>query len=257
MIYLYDGSWDGLMCLVHRAAADAKLPENVLRLRDSGGQGLLFETAAVETVPKIAEATEAAVKKRVSGTMLSDIWFALLSDSRGVDMALLMTLAKVWARGRSAESDLADGHIHAVRRAALRTGAEYNKYLGVTRFKDVGGLFYAELEPDCDVLTLLAEHFSARLPDQGWVLRDLRRGKAAVYDTRSWFVTDIEINFPRRALPVTEEERAYQELWREFYRNTTTRGRLNYKAQRGNMPKKYWKHLVETPGETRGKGDSD
>jgi probable DNA metabolism protein len=185
--------------------------------------------------------------------MLSDIWFALLSDSRGVDMALLMTLAKVWAQGRGAESDLADGHIHAVRRAALRTGAEYNKYLGVTRFKDAGGLFYAELEPDCDVLTLLAEHFSVRLPDQGWVLHDLRRGKAAVFDTRSWFVTDIEKNIPRRALPVTEEESAYQELWREFYRNTTTCGRLNYKAQRGNMPKKYWKHLVETPGELRGK----
>jgi probable DNA metabolism protein len=249
MIYLYDGSWDGLMCLVYRTAGDAEFPENVLRRQD--GQGLLFETAMVETVPEIAEATAAALKKRVSGAMLSDVWFALLSDSRGVDMALLMTLAKVWARGGSAESDLADGHIHAVRRAALRTGAEYNKYLGVTRFKDVGGLFYAELEPDCDVLALLAEHFSARLPDQGWVLHDLRRGKAAVFDARSWFVTDMDL--PRRALPVTEEERAYQELWREFYRNTTTRGRLNYNAQRGNMPKKYWKRLVETPGEVRGK----
>ena len=246
MIYLYDGSWEGLMCLVHRAAEDKKLPDGVLRRQDSRGQGFLFETVRVETVPKIAEAAAAALKKRVSGVMLSDTWFALLSDSRGIDMAILAALAKVWARGRSAEADLADAHIHAVRRAALRTGAEYNKYLGVTRFRDVGGLFYSELEPDCDVLTLLADHFSARLPDRGWVLHDRRRGKAAVYDTRSWFVTDMDLP---QALPVTEEESAYQALWREFYRSTTTRGRLNYKAQRGNMPKKYWKHLVETPRE--------
>ncbi|MDR2176103.1 MAG: TIGR03915 family putative DNA repair protein [Synergistaceae bacterium] len=252
MIYLYDGSWDGLMCLVCRTAKDAEFPDGVLRSGDfSGrGQGFLFETARVETVPEIAEATAAALKRRVSGTMLSDAWFALLSDSRGIEMALLKALAKVWARGRRAEADLADGHIHAVRRAALRTGAEYNKYLGVTRFKDVGGLFYSELEPDCDVLTLLAGHFSARLPDRGWVLHDRRRGKAAVYDTRSWFVTDMNLPQP---LPVTEEESAYQELWREFYRSTTTRGRLNCKVQRGNMPKKYWKHLVETPGEVRGR----
>jgi probable DNA metabolism protein len=162
-----------------------------------------------------------------------------------------MALAKMWARGGNAEADLADEHIHAVRRAAQRTGAEYNKYLGVTRFRDVGGFFYSELEPDCDVLTLLAGHFSARLPDQRWVLHDLRRGKAAVYDTRSWFVTDM--NLPG-SLPATEEESAYQELWRGFFRSTTTRARLNYKAQRGNMPKNYWKHLVENPGEVRGEG---
>jgi probable DNA metabolism protein len=83
------------------------------------------------------------------------------------------------------------------------------------------------------------------------VLHDLRRGKAAVFDTRSWFVTDMDLP---RTPAATEEESAYQELWREFYRSTTTRGRLNYKVQRGNMPKKYWKHLVENPGELHGKG---
>jgi probable DNA metabolism protein len=237
------------MCLIHRTAEGARFPDDVLRAQAFDGQGFLFETTQIETVPEIAEATAALLKKRVSGTMWSDMWFALLSDKQGIDMALLRALAKVWAGGKRAEGDLADEDIHAVRRAAWRTGAEYDKYLGVTRFKDVGGLFYAELEPDCDILTLLADHFSARLPDRGWVLHDLRRGKAAVYDTRAWFVTDMDLP---RSLPATEEEDAYRELWRKFYRSTTTRQRLNYKVQRGHIPKKYWKHLVETPGDSAG-----
>lgn len=241
MIYVFDGSWDGLMCLVRRLAEDGGFPEDILRRDD----GVLFETARVASDPRLASATEAALRKRVSGRMLSEAWFASLSDVKGIDTAIVRSLAKIWA-GRS-EEDLADEDMHAVHRAARRTGAEYDKHLGLVRFRDVGGLFYAELEPDCDLLALLAAHFSARLADQAWILRDLRREKAAVYDTRSWFVTDRLPRVP----PETKEELAWQELWRGFYRSVAARERLNPTVQRGHMPKKYWKHLTEKPGETR------
>jgi probable DNA metabolism protein len=195
------------------------------------------------------------LKKHVSGYMLSQVWFALLAsdhDARYVDLALWHTLASVWKQGCSAEADLADEHVNAVLKAALRTGGEYNKYLGLVRFRDVGGIFYSELEPECDVLTLLADHFSGRLPGQSWVLHDLRRKKAAVHDGRGWFITNIDLS---QIPPSTEEDQRYQELWREFYRSTTTRQRLNAVVQRGHMPKKYWKYLVENPGQFHGKRD--
>jgi probable DNA metabolism protein len=258
MIYVYDGTWDGLMCLVYRTARDNCVPEGILRFDDEGSprQEVLFETISIENDMAVAEATASILKKRVSRQLLSDVWFALLSCDRGgdrhVDMALWHTLERVWTLGKKAEADLADEYVHVVRKAALRTGGEYNKYLGVVRFQDVGGIFYAELEPDCDVLALLADHFGARLPDRGWVLHDLRRKKAVVYDTKKWIVTDM--NLPH-APSATKEEREIQELWREFYRSTTTAQRLNYKVQRGHMPKKYWKHLIETPGALSGHSD--
>jgi probable DNA metabolism protein len=257
MIYVYDGTWDGLMCLVHRTAQDERIPREILRPADLEG-GFLFEAATVENDPQVAAATATVLKKRVSARLLSWVWFALLShdghrEGRNVDMAIWQALARSWALwkiGKRGEMDLADDYIHVVRRAASLTSGEYNKYLGLTRFKDVGGIFYAELEPDRDVLTLLADHFSARLSDQKWVIHDLRRKKAAVYDTGAakWFITDMDI--PRAPSP-TAQEKEIQELWREFYRSTTTRQRLNYRTQRGHMPKKYWKHLVETPNEGR------
>ena len=249
MIYVYDGSWDGLMCLVYRTAEDGCVPEDILR-SEAAEQGILFATTQICNDPGTAEATSAVLKKRVSRLMLSDIWRALLSEDEGVDMALWRTLANIWRLGEKAEMDLADESIFAVRRASMKTGREYEKYLGLVRFKDVGGLFYAELEPECDVIALLARHFSDRLSDKGWVLHDLRRRRAAIYDTKRWVIADMDLP---QAPSATAEEKAYQELWKEFYRSTTTRERLNYRVQRGHMPKKYWKHLVENPGEFHGK----
>lgn len=250
MIYIYDGTWDGLMCLVYRTALDESVPEEILRDDDSVDQGLLFETARIDTNENVAEATAMLLRERSSGVMWSDLWFALLSGDRGVDMALWRTLERAWREGKRAGMDLADPFMDRVRRAALHTGGEYNKYLGVIRFKDVGGIFYARMEPDCDVLPLLAGHFAKRLSDQGWVLHDIRRGRAAIFDGNGWHIEDMRLD---RIPQITSEEAAYQKLWREFYRSTTTHQRLNYKVQRTHMPKKYWKHLVETPGEPYGK----
>jgi probable DNA metabolism protein len=252
MIYVYDGTWDGLMCLIHRTAQDRAEPEAIIRPSDAE-LGVLFDTTAVENDPKIAEATAAVLKKRVSNRAFSHAWFALLSCDRGgygnVDIALWRMLAKVWEGGKTMEAHLADESVHLVRKAALRTESEYNKLLGVVRFKDIGGVFYAALEPDCDVLTLLADHFCARLPDRGWILHDLRREKAVLYNGKTWALAHMPPDFH----PPASEDDACANLWREFYRSTTTLQRLNYKAQRGHMPKKYWKHLTETPGELHGK----
>ncbi|MDR1874393.1 MAG: TIGR03915 family putative DNA repair protein [Synergistaceae bacterium] len=245
MIYIYDGTWDGLMCLIYKTAEDGAVPEEILR--HEGTQGLLFEAVRVDNDPRVAEATAALLRQRVSGPMWADVWFALLSDD-GADLAIWHTLERAWNRGRQAELDLVDPCIDAVRRAARHTGGEYNKYLGVTRFKDVGGGLYAQVEPDCDILPLLGRHFASRLSDRSWMIHDLRRGRAAVYDGKDWRLADVELS---RVPQATPEEKQYQELWREFYRATTTRQRLNYRVQRTHMPKKYWKHLVESPGESR------
>jgi probable DNA metabolism protein len=229
------------------------VPDAILRPGDAE-QGFLFDAVTIVNNSGIAQATANALKRRISDRMLSQAWLALLAcdlDGAGnVDIELWRMVANVWKRGRKAEFDLAGESARIVRKAAQHTGYEYNKYLGMVRFRDIGGIFYAELEPDCDVLTLLADHFSARLSDQGWILHDLRREKAALYDMKEWIVTDM----PSRIMGSIEKYDVYQELWREFYRSTTTTQRLNYKTQRGHMPKKYWKHLTETPGEFHGKG---
>ena len=244
------------MCLVYKTASDMAEPEAILRTGGSE-QGLLFDSLTVESNAEIAQATESALRKRVSGRMMYNTWLAMLSNDLvndcKVDMALWRVLANIWRYGKRKEFDLADESAQVLRGAMHRTSHEYIRYIGVTRFRDIGGLFYAELEPDCDVLPLLAEHFSARLADQSWIIHDLCRKKAALYNMKTWVITDITPQFPSEKSKKINKADKYQDLWREFFRSTTTIQRLNYKTQRGHMAKKYWKHLTETPGELHGK----
>ena len=43
MIYVYDGTWNGMMTLVHRTARDGILPDDILRSSPNGASGVLLE----------------------------------------------------------------------------------------------------------------------------------------------------------------------------------------------------------------------
>jgi probable DNA metabolism protein len=44
------------------------------------------------------------------------------------------------------------------------------------------------------------------------------------------------------------EELNYQKLWRNYFNTLSVEGRTNTALQRSNMPRRYWKYLVEKPG---------
>ena len=116
---------------------------------------------------------------------------------------------------------------------------------GFVRFREVrGGFYYAQLEPDHDVLPLIARHFADRFRDQHWVIHDLRREKGIIHDAtrRDWVMTPIELN----TLPeFTEQELDVQGLWKSYFMHIAVEERRNPELQRSKLPLKYRRHLVE------------
>ena len=49
MIYVYDGTWNGMMTLVHRTARDGALPDDILRFSPNGANGVLLESTEVRS----------------------------------------------------------------------------------------------------------------------------------------------------------------------------------------------------------------
>ena len=241
MIYIYDGTWEGMMTMICRTAQEGP-PEDVLRA--SPGGAVLLESLQVETDPALARATGAVLASRIGGRATRDAYLAVISEQPGIDLAVWRYLERLWREGRRAGGDLADECVGRVFHAARAAAKEYDRWMGMTRFQDVGGAYYAAIGPKCDVLPILANHFAGRLPDR-WVLHDVRRGKAALHDGGRWVVTD---GVPETAAPrVTEEERAFQSLWREFFRSVAIRERTNPRCQMNFLPKRVWRYLVERP----------
>ena len=248
MIYVYDGTWNGMMALVHRTALEGA-PEDILR-----SSSVLPDATAIVPDERLAGAVDAALSSRIGRRALRDAQLALMSGTPGgeggdggMDLAVWRYLEQLWRLGRRASRDLADPCIGRVFHAARAVAREYDRWRGLVRFQEAGGFYYAPFEPSSDVLPLLAGHFAKRLPDP-WVLHDLRRGRAALHDRGRWIITD--------ALPdglaarITKEEQAFRELWREFYCSAAIRERANPRCQANFIPLWMRKHLIERPGES-------
>jgi probable DNA metabolism protein len=105
-----------------------------------------------------------------------------------------------------------------------------------------GDYYYAALEPDYNIISLLALHFSKRLSDQRWVIHDLKRKSAVVYDKEGWFLTSIAKPLNSH---LSTDEKDFQGLWKLYFKNIAIENRKNPRLQKQYMPVRYWAHLVE------------
>ena len=80
--------------------------------------------------------------------------------------------------------------------------------------------------------------------DNEFVIHDIKRKKAAVYDGKNIFVAPLE----KAEILLSASETEWQTLWREYYQSVTIAARTSAereKQMRGNMPVRYWKFLTE------------
>ena len=116
---------------------------------------------------------------------------------------------------------------------------------GFLRFRQLeGGLLYAPMEPECDVLCLVSRYFLARMGDEEWMIHDLAREQAAVCNGGRLTLCEL----PGFAQRLSCDEELCQELWRMYFKTVSVSERRNPRLQKSFMPMKYWKILVEQPG---------
>jgi len=102
--------------------------------------------------------------------------------------------------------------------------------------------FYAKYEPDNNITLLLAPHFADRLADQPWIIHDIRRGIAALYNGQEWILTDT---VPAALAAWTDCDDIFEDIWRTYHQHIAIAERTNSHLQKNLMPMRYWKHLTE------------
>jgi probable DNA metabolism protein len=117
--------------------------------------------------------------------------------------------------------------------------------------KTLDGIFYAEIEPDFDVLPLISVHFEKRYADQQWLIYDVKRSYGIFYDIQSATTVMLEpfdenlMSGSKPANIMDGKEELYQILWQTYFNSVNVVERKNTKLQLRQMPKRYWKYLSE------------
>ncbi len=121
---------------------------------------------------------------------------------------------------------------------------EAHRLKGLARFMQIGdNLFYSSVHPDNNVIEILGKHFIRRYPTQNFILHDKNRNIAMLYNQKEYTIIDIPSNFK---LPsISEEEKAFEHLWKTFFNTIAIKERTNKRLQMQYMPKKYWQDLTE------------
>lgn len=243
-IYLTDGSFEGLLSAIYAVTYARDEPGGIYPAQDYQTD-LMHRPCQIATDPARAARVMAAIEGKLSPTTPEHVLQASLHSDPEAYLWIYRYLALGWRVGRRLDSLLTEEAVHRVQRMSRAVGAERHKLLGLLRFRELkSGAFYAPIRPTHHVLPLMGEHFAARM-DRPFLIHDVGRDQGVICNGQEPVLIDLKLETPPE---YAAREADFQALWQLFFARVANQGRINPTCQRGFMPKKYWRYLVERPG---------
>lgn len=246
---LYDGSYEGWLTAVFEIY-EYKLKDVVFAKEEISNTFLFSETQLVITDNAKANRVLNGLEQRLSHHGFNNLYFAFLSEMDQIEEILFLFVQYVFSNPMNIEGDLSRNEVLNVKKAAHLTGKESHRMKAFVRFKLAkDNLYYAIIEPDCDVLPLIEQHFKNRYADQRWLIYDAKRKYGIYYDLEN--VSTVEMQFESNPSSSSlaerndENEKFFENLWRNYFKSVNIESRKNTKLHIKHMPKRYWKNLTE------------
>lgn len=236
--FLVDGSED---CF-YTAVFDAYKNKDCLITSERDVQlGLGFEVFDVVTDENKAARVRAKINALDRGAA-EDITLLLKSCNPLKENVAFEYIRLIIESGGAVRGMLANPTVIEMTEIRTRVFGEAHRLKGLLRFmENADGVLYAPYSPDNDITEILAVHFAARFGAQPFVIHDIKRKLAALYDGNEIVMTradDAEIY-------LSEYESYFQNLWKQYYNSVNIASRPHEKQMRGSMPVRYWKFLPE------------
>ena len=255
VVLSHDGSFAGFLCAVAEAINASRSASTALSIRGPVPCTELFDdTIAVPADEGRAMRLWERLSRKCGEDAMRICFDAFCSDFGMKEDAIARALVRMSREGRQALEDLADPDISLVEKAALRARAQAHLITGLLRFSELrDGSWFAPIEPDCDILRLIGDHFAARYADMSFAIHDRKRGIALLYRPGSpWKIvsgfsieTDTVSPADNDDLPFSDRETAIRSGWIAYFDAIAINQRKNPRLQVGHMPRKYWRFLPE------------
>ncbi len=171
-----------------------------------------------------------------------DVNLLLRSCDGRKEVAALEYIRLIIKNGGAVRNMLAHPAVSEMTDIRARVLREVDRMKGFLRFMENSqGVMYAPYSPDNDITDILARHFAARFKNQRWVIHDVARKKAALYNGGEIVITDVS----DAEVCLSEYEKYFEDLWRKYYKSVNIAQRPHEKQMRSYMPVRYWKYLPE------------
>lgn len=250
--YLFDGTLGGLLTAVFECY---ERKHSAVRLieKEKYEPGLMDEALEIMPDKHKAERVWLGLKKQISKDWLSRCYVTCLAEEASGFQHLFDLIRLIFNQGGAITGNYGNPHVLYIAKLDRKVHREKHRMEAFIRFQKLAdGVFYSVIEPDYNVLPLIARHFKNRYADQPWIIYDRKRKYGLSYDLTT--VSEIEISFESVAeknlekLPepmLAQDEQLYQSLWQGYFKNANIESRKNTKLHIRHIPKRYWRYLTE------------
>ena len=249
-VFFYDKTFEGLLSAVFDAYNMNIFPEKLLQ---SGEIPPMF-TDTTHTVVSDTENSNRVWKglqqklQKKACNMLTHVW---LSELKGSDELLFRYICKLFATNQKFQFNFGDVDVLEVQKIARKVAHEAHYLVQFVRFQKASdNIFFAPVKPQFNALPLAINHFTDRFADQQWVIYDLRRKYGYYYDLHTtqeitFKVDDHLLSGKLDETLMAEDEKTFQDLWKNYFKAMTIKERINPRLHKKNMPVRFWQYLTE------------
>lgn len=242
--YIYDGSYEGLLCTIKQALAQPEPPCAICQ-EPPIIPPLFCEICFVSTDKVKAQKFVHFLREKMGRNTPDYLYYSNLADRPEAPLWLYEYVKLGLTVGKDLNRYLADERVRRIHQLKREVTGERHRLLGLARFRLLSsGIYYSAITPDHKILAIMAPHFAARFTQDRWLLHDTKRGWAAAGMAGEYQLLPLD-----GSIPIAEEDDAFMvNLWQQYFTHIAINERRNAKAQANHMPRRYWQNLTEQPG---------
>ena len=242
--YIYDDSFEGLLTAVYEAYYNVNKPEEITPEREFCHSLITYPVYIETDLDKYNKVCN-AMKNKISINFIRCVFYVFLSELPRSSSLIYEYIKLGFKIGKDVDLHLNNNIVLAVHKIVKKVIIEYHKMLGFVRFKNIENeVFYADIKPDHNITILITPHFVKRFSSQKFIIHDLKREIAAIYNGEQWqivFLTkELAINYKDK-----RQDDLYEMLWKDYFKSASIENRKNSRLQKSWMPKRYWEFLTE------------
>lgn len=240
-IYLYNDSFISLLCLIKKLFLNNEIPFNI---KPSNYDGNLFDEI-IRLEIKEDEFIIPNISKNMGLKILNILYYLYLSENENKEIIIYYFLYYSIIYKNKVFYMHNISWVNDALKISKYVSRENHKIKGFLRFKELkSGALYAEISPTNNVLPILVKHFTTRLKNEYWLIKDIKRNILAIYDKKEVYLVDAK-DTSLILNDYSASEEIMQDMWKSFYKTIGIESRKNERCRRNFMPKKYWKYIIE------------
>jgi probable DNA metabolism protein len=250
MNLVYDGTFEGFLTCVFDIYAGRWTVASIGRTAPAQ-KGLFDSVSNITTSDHKAERVLHGLSKKLSKRGLNNLYKSYHLRQPDTEMNLLEYIRLVLSSARSVEADLRQAPVLRMAQMTKQMNREIHRMHAFVRFqKTTDNIYAAGICPDFDVMPFIGDHFTQRYADQRWLIMDINRKYGLYYDGQATdFVTMDNADWlGKGSIPwevLADDELAFQDLWRQYFKATCIVERKNLSLHLRHMPRRYWSLLTE------------